>query len=359
MRQSGPPSGPHGSDDSVTLKDVAAVAGVSVSTVSRALNNIGRVSDDTRERIASAAQRLGFQHNALARSFATGRSLTVGILARDALSTFAMPVLIGASAALGEHDLAALTYNLDVGEAEYIEKLAKLRSRRVDGVLVVGEGQGYRLRSVTSMFSVPVVYAFGRSDDDRDAVFVPDGRGAGRLAAEHLLGLGRRRLVHITAADDLAADQRAEGFAAALAEAGVEPVVRRPLRGEWTQQWGYRAARGLLDDGVDVDGVFCGDDWIALGVQAAMREHGRRVPDDVAIVGFDNIGGLVDRPTRSLTTIDPRLSQLGATAASHLVDALHGGRLAVGQQFEPCTLIEGATTQPSFADDPGDGLARL
>ncbi len=270
-----------------------------------------------------------------------------------------MPVLIGASAALGEHDLAALTYNLDVGEAEYIEKLAKLRSRRVDGVLVVGEGQGYRLRSVTSMFSVPVVYAFGRSDDDRDAVFVPDGRGAGRLAAEHLLGLGRRRLVHITAADDLAADQRAEGFAAALAKRASSPScdVRYAASGPSS---GDTARRG---DCSTTESTSTASSAVTTGSPSACRRPCASTvgacPTTWRSSASTNIGGLVDRPTRSLTTIDPRLSQLGATAASHLVDALHGGRLAVGQQFEPCTLIEGATTQPSFADDPGDGLARL
>lgn len=93
-----------------------------------------------------------------------------------------------------------------------------------------------------------------------------------------------------------------------------------------------------------VDAVFCGDDWIALGAQAALRAAGLRVPDDVAIIGFDNIGRLVDRAATTLTTIDPGLAELGAAAAAHLVGAIHGDPVVTGVQFQPCTLFEGTST---------------
>lgn len=347
--------------DNVTLKDVAAVAGVSVSTASRVLNGSGRVSDATRERILHAARRLRFQPNALARSFATGRSLTVGILAKSALSTFTMPVLIGATAVLGSEDLATLTYNMDVGPGKQDEQLAKLQSRHVDGILVIGDGMRERSRSVTSMFQVPVVYVFGPSDDANDVVFVPDNRQAGRLAGEHLLSLGRHRIAHITSASDAAADERAAGLREVLDAAGLELVGGEPLRGDWTTEWGAQAMRRILDSGEPVDGVFCGDDWIALGARAALRDAGLRSPDDVALLGFDNIGTLVDRPARGLTTIDPRLSMLGETAALHLLDAMHAGAELTGPQLQPCILVPGSSTvgRERAARDGVEALADL
>ncbi len=330
--------------ENVTLKDVAAVAGVSVSTASRVLNGTGRVSEETRERILLAARRLRFQPNALARSFATGRSLTVGILAKSALSTFTMPVLIGATAVLGAEDLAALTYNMSVSRAKQDEQLAKLLSRHVDGILVIGDGMRERTRSVTANFTVPVVYVFGPSDDDDDVVFVPDNRQAGRLAGEHLLSLGRRHIAHITASADAAADERAAGLHEVLAAAGVELVGGAPLRGDWTTEWGTHAMRRLLESGQRVDGVFCGDDWIALGASAALRDAGLRTPDDVALIGFDNIGTLVDRPAHLLSTIDPQLSELGEAAALHLLDAMRGGPVLSGHQLLPCVLVPGEST---------------
>lgn len=328
----------------VTLRDVAAVAGVSVSTASRVLNGTGRAAPATRERIHAAAHRLGFRPNALARSFATGRSLTVGILATEPQGTFSMPVLLGAMSRLGQQDLATLAYDIGKNEHQQTETLAKLRSRRVDGLLLVGNGLGEPIRSVTARFPVPVVYAFGYSDLASDPSFLPDGRMAGRLAGEHLIGLGRRRIAHITAERDLAADQRELGLRDALADAGLDLALGESLRGDWTHRWGAEAVRRILSRHEDIDGIFCGDDWIALGAQAALVQEGARVPEDVAIVGFDNIGRLLDRPSRALTTIDPRLSEIGAEAATHLVEVMHGNSLSVGPQYQPCALIEGAST---------------
>lgn len=330
----------------VTLSDVAAVSGVSVSTVSRVLNGQGRVAPTTRARIHDAAQRLDFRPNALARSFALGRSQTIGLLTHNAPGTFTMPVLVGATAALGKSDMASLMYDARLDPAVLTESVRKLRARRIDGLLVLGDGPGVPLRSVSDGFSVPVVYTYGMSDDPRDASFLPNSVMAGRLAGQHLIDIGRSRIAHITADNDLSASERASGLSAVLAESGLTLALDKPLRGNWTRAWGVQAAHELLDSGQIVDAIFCGDDQIALGVYTVLRNAGVRIPDDIAIVGMDNTEALMGTSTNLLTTIDPNLEALGGSAAGLLLQAI-GGTYEPGVHLQDCSLIIGETTTGS------------
>ena len=337
------------SGQAVTLTDVAAVSGVSVSTVSRVLNGQGRVAPTTRARIHAAAERLDFRPNALARSFALGRSQTIGLLTHNAPGAFTMPVLVGANTTLGRRDMASLMYDARRDPTALAEHVRKLRARRIDGVLVLGDGPGAPLRSVSDGFSVPVVYTFGMSDDPRDASFLPNSVMAGRLAGQHLIDIGRSRIAHITAGNDLSATERALGLSTVLAESDLTLALGQPLRGNWTRRWGVQAARELLDSGETVDAVFCGDDQIALGVYTVLRNAGVRIPDDIAIVGMDNIEALIGTSTNLLTTIDPNLEALGGSAADFLLQALDG-KYEPGVHHQDCSLIIGETTTGSAPD---------
>lgn len=340
----------------VTLRDVAAVADVSVSTASKVLNGTGRVSASTRERILAAAERLDFTPNALARSFATGRSLTVGVLTTSASSIFSMPVLVGATSALGAADLATLIYDAKTEPLTQTDRIRKLQSRQVDGILIVGNGLGSALPSISPSFDVPVVYVYGYSESEADVSFLPNSRLAGRVAAEHLLALGRRRIAHITAANDRAANERAEGFIETLREAGLELALGGPLAGDWSRDWGAASARRILASDERVDAIFCGDDWIALGAQSVLRDAGIRIPEDIALVGFDNLAGLIGRTDGFLTTIDPCLGDLGAAATRHLITAMTSGQLEPGVRYQDCILIPGASSDSTLdrAADEGN-----
>ncbi|MEV5675341.1 MULTISPECIES: LacI family DNA-binding transcriptional regulator [unclassified Streptomyces] len=326
---------------SVTLSDVAAVAGVSLSTASRALNGGGRISAATRARIAEVARRLDFRPNALAQSFALGRSRTIGILAYNARGAFTEPVLVGAVAHLGGREQACLLYDTGFDPDAMAGSVRRLLARRVDGLLVLGDGFQSQLRSVTGDFTVPVVYAHGLTDRAADSCYVPDGEMAGRLAGEHLLSLGRRRIAHITAEHhDAAAAGRERGLLTTLAEAGL-PAAGDTLRGDWSRASGAAACRRLIESGTPFDAVFCGNDQIALGVESVLLEAGRRVPDDVALVGVDNWETVISgQGTRHLTTVDTGLAGLGAAAAAQVAD----GRDDPGPHAHPCELVVGATT---------------
>ncbi|MFD7530861.1 MULTISPECIES: LacI family DNA-binding transcriptional regulator [unclassified Streptomyces] len=325
----------------VTLSDVAAVAGVSLSTASRALNGGGRVSTATRSRIAEAARRLDFRPNALAQSFALGRSRTIGVLAQNARGAFTEPVLVGAVTHLGSREQACLLYDTGFDPDTMAESVRRLLARRVDGLLVLGDDLRAEMRSVTAEFSVPVAYAYGLTDREGDSCHIPDSRMAGRLAGEHLLSLGRRRIAHITGeAADTAATGREQGLLAALADAGLRPAADT-LRGDWSRAWGATACRRLIGSGARFDAVFCGNDQIALGAESVLQQSGRRVPDDVALVGVDNWEYVISgQSTRHLTTVDTGLAALGSAAAAQVAD----GREAPGTHTHPCTLVVGATT---------------
>lgn len=303
------------------MSDVAAIAGVSLSTASKALNGSDRVSEETRARVREVAARLDFQPNALARSFALGRSRTIGILTYRAASTFAGPVLIGAVLRLGELQQASLVFDEDLlVPRQMTDSIRALQARRIDGLLVVGDGHERVSPSVTHHFEAPVTYAFAASDHAEDIVYLPDNEAAGRLAARHLLERGRTHIAHITGdRSSIAVRLREQGMLAELRAAGRRQAGRT-LHGSWSHDWGAEAMAELLDSGTEIDAVFCGNDHIGLGALEACAARGLRVPDDVAVVGVDNWEGIVlDQGIRRLTTVDLELRRLGGLAAADLL----------------------------------------
>ncbi|WP_353112832.1 LacI family DNA-binding transcriptional regulator [Microbacterium sp.] len=326
----------------VTLKDVAAVAGVSTSIASRVLNGGGRVSPATREAILEAAQRLDFRPNALAQYFALGRSFTVGLLTENSTGIFSMPVIAGIANELSRHDVAAMVYDDGREGAARAENIKKLRARHVDGVIVVGDGNEVPLRSVTADFDVPVVYAHGITDTETDEVVLPDDRMAGRLAVEHLLAQGRRRIAHITAhrgAD--AVIRRLEGADAVLGEAGLVVDEAHREFGDWSGAWGYRAAERLHREDPSIDGIVCGNDLIALGAARYFAANGVRVPEDIALVGHDHWVKYSDAEARFLTTVDPRLVDVGVAATDLLVRMINAQPVEESVRRVPGELVLG------------------
>ncbi|MCQ8192617.1 LacI family DNA-binding transcriptional regulator [Streptomyces rugosispiralis] len=338
---------------SVTLHDVAARAGVHYSTASRVLNGQGKVSSATRERILKAAADLDFVPNAQALFFARGTSRTFGVLTQDAAETFALPTFGGASLALGAHDIAMLHYDAS-GDAAALERVtARMRSRQIEALLVLGKGPEQPLEVPTSGLRVPVAFAYAISANRKDTSFVTDGVGAGRMVADHLLDLGRSRFAHVTTTGSMAAQQRYKGFVERLRERDTQMAVRRALRGDWSRGWGEEAARRLLPRIGELDAIFCGNDAITLGVESVLTRHGVRVPDDIALVGYDNAEGHgwpgEKYPRRQhLTTVDPRLSEIGRCSIEALVSAAAGtAPLPRGPQPVPGKLILGETTAAS------------
>jgi LacI family transcriptional regulator len=318
-----------------TIRDVAAAAGVSIGTASKALNGQGKLRAETRERVAQAAQQLGFAPNTLAQALLAGRSFTVGLITTDSFGRFSIPVMLGAEDALGIGQISVFmcdTRDDPERERRYIEMLS---ARRVDGLIVAGRRIEPR-PPVQTRPGTPVVYAMTQPADGDGPAVLPDDEGGGRMAAEHLLGIGRRRIAHISGPERfLNARLRARGFAAAVTSAGLEQCGGTRY-GEWSEHWGREAAGQLLADRPDA--IFCGSDQIARGVADTLRAVGRRIPDDVALVGFDNWGPMALGALPPLTSVDMCLEEVGRVAAEHLLAAI-GGEPAHGVHTVPCRLV--------------------
>jgi LacI family transcriptional regulator len=305
----------------VTIRDVAWAAGVSVGTASKALNGQGKLRQETIERVTRAAERLGFAPNPLAQALLAGRSFTVGVITTDSFGRFSIPVMLGAEDALGTGQVSVFmcdTRDEPDRERRYVEMLW---ARRVDGLIVTGRRIEPR-PPVQVPPGVPVVYAMTQPNDGGATAVLPDDEGGGRAAAAHLLAIGRRRIAHIAGPERfLAARLRARGFAAGLAEGGVEPCGDIRF-GEWSEHWGREAAGLLLASRPDA--IFCGSDQIARGVADTLRAVGRRIPDDIALAGFDNWAPMALGAVPPLTSVDMCLEEVGRVAAQSLLAAIAG-----------------------------------
>ncbi len=304
---------------------MAQRAGVSIGTASKALNGRGNLRAETRARVLRAADALGFEPNALARSLLAGRSFTVGLLTADSFGRFSIPVLLGAEDALGEGRVSVFLCDVRGDPEREHRYLRTLLSRRVDGIIVTGRRVDPR-PPVSKDLPVPVVYAMTQSEDRQDLSVLPDDEGGGYLAGEHLVAIGRLKIGHITGPERFACSRRrANGAITALAEADLQLAGGEVLFGEWSEGWGREAAASLLEREPATDAIFCGSDQIARGVADHLRETGRRVPDDVALVGFDNWDVMAESCRPPLSTVDPNLTELGRVAARELLAAIEGG----------------------------------
>ena len=331
-----------------TIRDVAADAGVSIGTASKALNGQGRLRPETRERVAEAARRLGFAPNPLAQALLAGRTYTVGMITTDSFGRFSIPVMLGAEDALGAGRISVFmcdTRDDPEREHRYLEMLA---GRRVDGLIVTGR-RIERRPPVDAGPGVPVVYAMSQPDGSGGPggpAVLPDDVGGGAAAAAHLLETGRRHIAHITGPQRfLAARRPARGLRGVLDAAGVPLAAGDVLYGEWSERWGREAAGQLLRRAPATDAIFCGSDQIARGVGDGLRGAGRRVPDDIAIVGFDNWEPMVLGADPPLSSVDMCLEDVGRAAAADLMAAI-GGEPAQGVRTVPCRLVVRASSAP-------------
>jgi LacI family transcriptional regulator len=327
----------------VTLTDVARLAGVSVGTASKALNGREDVADLTRQRVMEAAGLLSFSPNVLAKSLLGGRTGTVGLLTSDLEGRFVIPILMGAEDAFGAGQVNVFLCDARGDAIREQYHLKALLGRRVDGLIVVGRQTDPR-PSLGPDVPVPVIYAYAPSDDPADYSLTPDNRRAGQLAMEHLLGCGRRRIAQISGDPSYAAARdRVDGALAALKGAAIDPVGD-VLFSEWSEAWGRDAGGMVLTNHPDVDAILCGSDQIARGVLDVARDLDRRVPEDLAVIGFDNWEVLTTNSRPQLTSIDPNLQQLGRLAAERLFAALDGTDIGSGtHHVTPKLVIRGST----------------
>ncbi len=297
------------------------MAGVSTKTVSRVVNNQGEISTATRQRVQAAIEHLGYRPNVLARSLVNRRSYTLAVVAWGIDYYGPSRTVVGI-----EHQSDEFGYSLFLNlvaqpdDADVDQLLDELITRRVDGIIwaapEVGDNRSWLNPSILAQLP-PVVFLSMAPRPDLAIVAVENRAGAAE-AVRHLLGQGRRCVGHI--AGPLAwweARERAAGWDETLTAAGLPPNPAMTVQGDWSAASGERALRALLAQQPDLDAVFVGNDQMALGALGAAHALGRRVPDDLAFVGFDNIPeSAYFWP--SLTTVHQPLLDTGRTAVKVL-----------------------------------------
>ena len=227
-----------------------------------------------------------------------------------------------------------------IREAHHLQTLL---SRRVDGLIVVGARPDPR-PSVGRDLPVPVVYAYAPSEDPADLSLVSDNVSGARMAVQHLIEVGRRSIAHITGDPTYgAAQDRAKGALAELAEQGLELAGGPVYFGSWSEAWGRNATKILLSQTREIDAVFAGSDQIARGVIDTLHAAGLEVPGDIAVIGFDNWEIFTTSSRPPLSSIDMNLEILGRVAAERLSAAL-GGALKAGVESLPCRLVPREST---------------
>jgi LacI family transcriptional regulator len=329
-----------------TIYDVARLAGVSTATVSRALNDTGQIAPATRQAIAAAVEQLGYSPNTIARSLVTNSTQTIALLLPDITNPFYAALVSGIqhSALARDHTMLLCTTEGDPEREE--QYLNLLQAKRVDGALV----DGLVLPSDRIARFVRDGFPIVCLDRDIDSSSIPlvqvDNRLGGRLATEHLLSLGHVRIAHVTGAHGLRiSEDRLAGYEDALAAAGIEPDGRLVANGGFTEEGGYNAARALLASGVDFTAVFAANDLSAIGVVTALAQGGRRVPDDVSVVGFDDLR-LAAYTSPPLTTIRQPATEIAQRATEILMDLTHGREVTEMRHVLEPELVVRASTAP-------------
>ena len=309
----------------VTLEMVAAAAGVSPSTVSRILNGTAVVSDEKRLAVDTAIASLGFVPNPVARGLAGGRTLSIGVVTQSIDSPFYGVALRGIEDELARAGYSPLFVSGHWNAAEEARCIDVLRSRRVDGIIVLtGRLSDQALR--TQAKALPIVVT-GRSlkAPGLYALNFENFEG-GRLATHHLLALGHRRIAFI-AGDPQHPDasERQRGYRAALEAAGVTFDPELVVPGQYHEESGLLAVERLLDRRVPFTAIFAANDQMAFGAALGLYRRSLRVPDDVSLVGFDDLAGAV-YSIPPLSTVQQPVYEIGRIAATSMLQLLAGER---------------------------------
>ncbi|WP_047194340.1 LacI family DNA-binding transcriptional regulator [Caldimonas brevitalea] len=310
-------------NDTATLGEVARIAGVSPSTVSRYLNGSARVSEARRQAVEAAIAQLNYRPNMVARSLASGRTSTVGVLTQDIASPFFNEALRGVEDALAESRYAPLFVSGHWNSAEEAERLSLLSARRVDGVVMMhGHIRDEDVQAVARRLPIVMV---GRATATLDLPSITvDNRLGAYKATRHLIELGHEDVAFISGPQDHHdAQQRLVGYQDALREAGI--VFRESLvaKADFHEATGMLAIHQLLESRASFTAIFAANDQSAYGARLALYRRGIRVPEDVSLVGFD------DLPYSSycvppLTTVRQPAYEVGWQAGHTVVQMIEG-----------------------------------
>jgi len=306
----------------VTLRDISELTGFSINTVSRALNDKEEVREGTRAKILAAAHKLGYRPNRLAKGLRSSKTGTIGVVVTDVANPFFSALVKGIARAARDLDYSIILQDSDEDYAGEEEAINVLLSEQVDGILITPVQSGKQTIERLSESQFPFVLV-GRYFQELDTNYVvPDDYLGGFMVTEHLLQQGYKRLAMVNGPLHISsARERFQGFSDALMKYGVPLDESLVVNGALTVEEGIELSRPILKGATRPSAVVCYSDFVAFGVMQAVREIGLSIPDDTAVVGFDDVrmSSCLQVP---LTTIRSPKEELGRQAMQLLVDRL-------------------------------------
>lgn len=324
-----------------TMDDVARRAGVSRALVSLVMRDSDKVSDRSRFAVREAADALGYRPNLSARHLASRRTRTLGLVINDLHNPYFASVVDGVKGAADGTGYRILLNSAFLNAQDERAALESFIDFNVDGVILTGS----RVRAAVIEEvgrSIPVVVASRPMESDRvDTVNNDDQLGAS-IVVDHLVELGHRQIAHIDGGRGGSSRQRRAGYRSAMRRHGLEPHV---VGGHFTEASGVAGVDRLLASKVPFTAVFAGNDMSAIGALDALDESGRRVPEDVSLVGYDNTFVAALRPI-DLTTIDQGRDHIGRLAVELLIERIERGRTEARHLVHPPRLVVRTTTAP-------------
>jgi LacI family transcriptional regulator len=335
----------------VSLAEVARAAGVSLTTASRVINNTGYpVKESTRQRVLDAAARLNYSPSSLARALVTRRTHIIGIIVHDILDPYFAEIVRGVQDVALQHDYLTVICNSDRQVVTELNFLRMLHDYRADGVVLAGgglEGDGTpeldqaisRLQTAGTSIIALAPRSFPLSS------ITIDNHQASREMTDYLIGLGHERIAYITGpANILTSEQRLRGFREGMAAAGLPLLPELIVPGNFDQASGRAAATHFLSLPVPPTAIFAANDETAIGCMAMLRRHGVCVPEEISVVGFDDIR-LLENVDPPLTTVHVPLYEFGTAAMEHLL-ATFDGESQVSRVLGHRLVIRASATYP-------------
>ncbi len=313
-----------------TIKDIAKAAGVSVTTVSRALNGYSDVSERTRKKIKQIADDLSYSPNALARSLVMNKTKTIGLLVsgisrEGAKDNIVFEVLTGVNEYCGQVDYDIVLFNTSSSQQKQKTYTQLCRERRVDGVVIQGikNDDPYLMEVVES--DIPCVLVDIPIQGDTVGYVATDNVAGAKEAVQHLINLGHKQIGMINGHDRaFVSQERIQGYKDGLERNHLPYNQNLVYNGGFSEKQAEESAISLLKKFPETTAIFCASDLMAFGVMRAAKRVGREVPKELSIIGYDNIN-LSSYVTPSLTTISQDMFQIGYSAAGLLIELLEGG----------------------------------
>ena len=332
----------------ITIKDIAKLAGVSYATVSRALNDHPEVSLKTKERILSIAQEHGYSPNEIARGLVKQSTNTLGLLVPDISNPFFPEVAKGVEEKAMSNDYHIFLCNTDWDSKKEVDYISMLRDKRVGGIIIAPTSIETYKKVKELNLNVPVVFIGSRSDEKEINYVVIDNEKAGFIAAEYLIGLGFDKVAYLCGSENSVSNKdRLAGYERAIKAHGLDIWIYNMEGSSFRRESGYKAASEAIKSGSLPQALICANDIVALSAIEAFENNGYEVPEDISVIGFDDIPYAALHKINLTTVAQPKY-EIGSLAAQIILDKI-GSRSGKGEKIilEPTLVIRGTCKRRS------------